>query len=180
MNDRARPTRRIAALVGVALVTAAVVIAVVLIGRPAGSSSIAKGQPAPAIVGSDVDGVHVDLAALRGHPVVVNFWGPSCGPCVFETPLLVTKLAQHAASGVVILGVLMDDPVDGVKAFEAKYGATWQTVVDPDGALKRAYRVLGRPQSFFIDANGILQSIQIGYLTDADFERQFALIAGGS
>jgi hypothetical protein len=44
--------------------------------------------------------------------------------------------------------------------------------------LVRAYRVLGRPQSYFIDANGILRSIQIGYLTDADFERQFALIAG--
>ena len=95
-----------------------------------------------------------------------------------EMPLLVSKLAAHASSGLVILGVLMDDPVDPAKTFMAQYGATWQTVVDPAGTIKHAYRVLNRPQSYFIDANGILRSIQIGYLTDGDFERQFALIAG--
>ena len=39
--------------------------------------------------------------------------------------------------------------------------------------------MLGRPQSYFVDADGILRSIQIGDLTDADFERQYAAIAGG-
>ncbi len=42
------------------------------------------------------------------------------------------------------------------------------------------YRVIGRPQSYFVDRNGILRSIQVGYLTDADFERQYAMISGGS
>ena len=42
-----------------------------------------------------------------------------------------------------------------------------------------AYRVVARPQTYFIDRDGILRSIQIGELTDADFERQYALIAGG-
>lgn len=179
MNGRARPTRQITALVGVAVVVAAIVFAVVNLTRDQ-STGIAKGQPAPPIAGSDLFGKPADLASLRGHPVVVNFWGPGCIPCRDETPLLVTKLAAHGSSGLVILGVLMDDPVEPAKAFEAQYGATWQSVVDPDGAIKRAYRVLNRPQSYFIDANGILRSIQIGYLTDADFERQFALIAGGS
>jgi cytochrome c biogenesis protein CcmG/thiol:disulfide interchange protein DsbE len=179
VESRARPTRRIAALVGVALVTA-LVVGVVALGARDQSTGVARGAAAPAISGLDLDGKPADLASLRGHPVVVNFWGPSCVPCRDETPLLVTKVAAHAASGLVVLGVLMDDPVEPAKAFEAEYGATWQTVVDPDGAIKRAYRVLNRPQSYFIDASGILRSIQIGYLTDADFERQFALIAGGS
>ena len=57
------------------------------------------------------------------------------------------------------------------------------TVFDGDGKIKGDYRVVGRPQSYFVDGDGVLQSIQIGYLTDADFERQFAKIAptpGGS
>jgi cytochrome c biogenesis protein CcmG/thiol:disulfide interchange protein DsbE len=179
VRGRARPTRRILALLGVAAVTAVVVIAVGVLARDQ-STGIAKGQAVPPIRGTDLNGAPVDLATLRGRPVIVNFWGPSCVPCREEMPLLAAKLAAHAPSGLVVLGVLMDDPVQPAKAFMTEYGAGWQTVVDPDGAIKRAYRVLNRPQSYFIDAGGILRSIQIGYLTDADFERQFALIAGGS
>ena len=37
-----------------------------------------------------------------------------------------------------------------------------------------------RPQTYFIDRDGILRSIQIGEVRDADFERQYGLISGGS
>lgn len=59
----------------------------------------------------------------------------------------------------------------------AEYGGTWPTVVDPDAALKRAYRVAGRPQTYFVDAAGVIRSIQIGELRAADFDRQYARIA---
>ena len=180
----ARPDRRIAVLLAVALVTTGLFVGFVWLTRPPGgtivSDAIAKGQPAPAIQGTALDGTAVDLAALRGHPVVINFWGPSCPPCVTELPLLATKLAAHRDSGLAILGVLTDDPVDGAAAFAASHQATWPTVVDPGAAIKHAYRVVARPQTYFVDRQGILRSIQAGYLTDADFERQFALIAGGS
>ena len=52
-----------------------------------------------------------------------------------------------------------------------QYGATWPTVVDPDKAIKAAYRVAARPQSYFVDRTGVIRSIQVGELTDADFER---------
>jgi cytochrome c biogenesis protein CcmG, thiol:disulfide interchange protein DsbE len=180
-----RPDRRIAVLLAVALAATGLVVGLIWLTRPPGGGTvvpdtIAKGQPVPNITGTTLDGSTVDLGALRGHPVVVNFWGPSCVPCREEMPLLATKAREHASSGLVILGVLMDDPVDPARAFAAQYGGTWQTVIDPDGSIKKAYRVLARPQSYFIDRNGVLRQIQIGYLTDADFEREFALIAGGS
>ena len=84
---------------------------------------------------------------------------------------------QHAADGLAIVGVLTDDPVAPARDFVAEYGATWPTVVDPDKALKAAYRVAGRPQTYFVDRDGVIRSIQIGELTDADFERQYARIA---
>ena len=137
----------------------------------------ATNDPAPGIVGTTLDGEAFDLAAQRGHPVVVNFWGPSCVPCRDEFPLLATKLADHAPEGLRIVGVLTDDPPEPARAFAAEYGATWPTVLDPDKAIKTAYRVAARPQTYFIDGNGIIRSIQVGELTDADFERQFARIA---
>lgn len=179
----ARPDRRIVGLVGIALVTTIAIVAFVLATRPSTGSTvvpdtIAKGQPVPNIAGATIQGGSLDLASLRGRPVVVNFWGPSCPPCVTELPLLASKLAAHAPAGLAIVGVLTDDPVEGALAFSTAHGATWPTVIDPGSAIKAAYRVLGRPQSYFIDRAGILRSIAVGPLGDADFERQFALIAG--
>jgi cytochrome c biogenesis protein CcmG/thiol:disulfide interchange protein DsbE len=176
LDPRRRPI-----LLGLALAIAATVavLGVVVATRPSGDT-VAKGQPAPAIVGMTLDGAAFDLAALRGRPVVINFWGPTCVPCRDEFPLLKAKLTEHAADGLAVVGVLTDDPADPARAFVADEGAAWPTVIDPNGALKKTYRVVGRPQSYFVDRNGILRSIQIGEVRDADFERQFDLISGGS
>jgi cytochrome c biogenesis protein CcmG/thiol:disulfide interchange protein DsbE len=119
----------------------------------------------------------LDLAAYAGKPVVINFWGPSCVPCRDEFPLLEQKLTQHAADGLTVVGVLTDDPVEPARDFAKRYGATWSTVVDPDKTIKAAYRVAARPQSYFVDRTGVIRSIQVGELTDADFERQYSRIA---
>lgn len=155
----------------------ATLVVLVVVRTPAAGQRAAVGEAAPPIVGSTLDGTGFDLAALRGRPVVVNFWGPSCVPCREEFPLLADKLAEHDADGLQIVGVLTDDPPEPARAFVAEYGAGWPTVVDPDRALKTAYRVAARPQTYFVDGNGIIRSIQIGELTDADFERQYERIA---
>ena len=179
-----RPDRRIAVLLVVALAVTGLFVGWIWLTQPPGRGTvvpdtIAKGQPVPNIAGMTLDGGNADLTQLRGHPVVINFWASWCVPCQQEMPLLAQKAAAHAASGLVILGVLSDDTVASGQAFEKQYGATWPSVFDRDGSIKAAYRVVGRPQSYFVDKAGVLQSIQIGYLTDADFERQFAMIAGG-
>jgi cytochrome c biogenesis protein CcmG/thiol:disulfide interchange protein DsbE len=137
----------------------------------------AVGQPAPAIAGTTLDGGRFDLASQVGHPTVINFWGPSCVPCREEFPLLEAKSAEHAADGLAVVGVLTDDPVEPARDFVTTYGGTWPTVVDPDKAIKTAYRVTARPQTYFVDRAGVIQAIQVGELTDADFERNFAKIA---
>jgi len=134
-------------------------------------------EPAPAIVGTTLDGEPFDLSALRGRPVVVNFWGPSCVPCRDEFPLLIEKQAEHAAEGLAIVGVLTDDPPEPARDFVAEYGATWPTVDDPDRSIKSTWRVAARPQTYFVDAEGVIRAIQIGEVRDADFERLYAKIA---
>ena len=176
LDPRRRP---ILLAVALAIAATVAVLGVVVATRPSGDT-VAKGQPAPAIVGTTLDGAPFDLAALRGRPVVINFWGPTCVPCRDEFPLLKAKLTEHAADGLAVVGVLTDDPADPARTFVADEAATWPTVIDPNGALKKTYRVVGRPQSYFVDRNGILRSIQIGEVRDADFERQFDLISGGS
>ena len=162
----------------VALLTTAVVALVVALTRPPGEAPrLRVGDPAPAIEGTALDGSSFSLAALRGRPVVVNFWGPSCVPCRNEFPLFISKLAEHTADGLAIVGVLMDDPPEPARDFITEYGATWPTVDDPGGALRTAYRTVARPMTYFIDASGIVRAIQVGEATDALFEAGYAKIA---
>ena len=107
----------------------------------------------------------------------MNFWGPSCIPCRDEFPLFKAKLGQHESDGLAIVGILMDDPPAPARDFIAAYGATWPTVDDPGGSIRAAYRVAARPQSYFIDATGILRRVQVGEVTDAEFEALYASIA---
>ena len=166
---------------GIAALTTLAIVAFVAITRPGGGNpNIAVGQPVPNITGTTLDGSTVDLAGLRGHPVLINFWGPTCVPCREEMPLLAQKVAEHQKDGLVVLGVLDGDPVEQARQFASRFGGTWQTVIDPGGAIKHAYRVIGRPQSFFVDRDGVLRSIQIGAVMDPDFEQKFAQIAGGA
>lgn len=171
------PRRPILLALLVAGLTMAAVFAVVRFGSQDTGGRAAVDSAAPSIVGTTLDGGSFDLAAVRGRPVLVNFWGPSCVPCRDEFPLLAAKLAEHAPERLVVVGVLTDDPPEPARAFVAQYGATWPTVIDPEETIKTAYRVAARPQTYFIDGEGIIRSIQIGELTDADFERQFDRIA---
>lgn len=172
------PRRPILLALGLAVLATIALLVITGVGRGDDQADrAAVGAPAPAIIGLTLDGHPFDLADTRGRPVVVNFWGPSCVPCRDEFPLLESKATAHAADGLLVVGILTDDPVEPAKDFIAEYGADWPTVADPDKSIKAAYRVAARPQSYFIDPTGVIRSIQVGELTDPDFERQYARIA---
>jgi len=166
--------------VALAALTTVVIVVVAALARPkppADQPGIAVGNAAPAITGTTLDGSAFDLRALRGRPVIVNFWGPSCVPCRDEFPLFKQELAAHAADGLAIVGILMFDGPDDAKAFIAQYAATWPTVQDADGAIRTAYRAVARPQSYFIDRNGVLREISVGQVTESSFADLYASIS---
>ena len=144
---------------------------------PSGGSTAKVGDPAPEISAVDLNGRPVKLSALRGTPVIVNFWASWCVPCRDEMPLLRDELAQHGPDDLAIVGVVFKDQPDAARAFAESFGVTWPSAADPDGAIAKAYRVVAPPQSYFIDRKGILRSIQIGEILQGDFDAQYAAIA---
>lgn len=54
------------------------------------------------------DGVKLDLAALRGRVVIVNYWATWCQPCRAEIPLLNRYWRDHRAEGLVVIGIAVD------------------------------------------------------------------------
>lgn len=140
-------------------------------------AGIERGAPAPDVSGTTLDGKELRLADLKGRPVIVNFWDPTCVPCRDEFPLFKAKLEQHADDRLAIVGVLFLGGPQPARDFVKEFGAAWPTVIDPDKRIQTAYRVFARPQSYFIDSAGVLRGIQVGEMREPTFDRLYATIA---
>jgi cytochrome c biogenesis protein CcmG, thiol:disulfide interchange protein DsbE len=156
----------------------AAILAIVLLVAACGSSSSpgSVGTAAPAVAGADLNGAQINLAAFKGHPVVLNFWASWCVPCRDEFPVIKAGLDTHRADGLAAVGVLFKDQADLAKNFVTDFGAQWSTVTDPDGSIAAAYRITAPPQTFFIDKDGIVRAVQIGAMTSDTFEQLWAKI----
>lgn len=122
---------------------------------PRALPSVLEGRPAPGFALKTMDsGEVVDLASLRGKPVVLNFYSSWCVPCAQEHPWLVKTAPSYQARGVTFLGVVYNDEVVNMKAFLRRYGEAYPTLLDPGQRTAMDYGVAGVPETFVIDAEG--------------------------
>ena len=135
------------------------------------------GREAPAWSLATLDGGELGSDDLAGRPYLVNFWASWCVPaCVDEHPVLA---AAHERYGdeVTIVGVLYQDDPAAARAFLVRYGdAGYPHVNDEAGRLAIDYGVTGPPETFFVDAAGIVREREWGPLTDTALAEHIAAI----
>jgi len=129
---------------------------------PSGSRPFHVGEPAPALVVPQVGGGTIDLAALRGKPVWVNFMATWCPPCQDEFPLMSGFATRYAESGLVILAIDVEEEEGAVAAFAQGLGATFPLGLDADGRVAEAWGALALPVHFWIDVDGIVRDGSVG------------------
>lgn len=110
-------------------------------------------EPAPAVTGTTVGGEQMSLADLEG-PVVVNFWGSWCGPCIQEAPELQRLYRHYQPQGVAFLGVNVRDSQRGAERFEEEVGKPYPSLVDRPGEIAAAFGGIGpavMPSTLLLD-----------------------------
>lgn len=122
------------------------------------------GRRAPAFQLTPVGGGEpISLEALRGKVVVMNFWATWCVPCYQEHPVLALA-ASRLEKEVAFLGIVYEDEEAKVKAFLAKQGSAYPSLMDDGGKTAIAYGVYGVPETFFVSPDGMIADKFVGPL----------------
>lgn len=104
----------------------------------------------------------ISIAELKGRAHVLNVWGSWCVSCRVEHPVI-TELAR---SGAVVVGYNYKDTPEDAARWLARYGNPFALVVqDQDGTAALDWGIYGAPETFVIDASGVVRFKHIGPLT---------------
>jgi cytochrome c biogenesis protein CcmG/thiol:disulfide interchange protein DsbE len=165
--------RWVAGLVLVALAAVGIVLATRTPQEATAVQSPLLGKIAPQLTGTDLStGGHVDLAARRGHYVVVNFFASWCVPCQQEAPDLSRFSYQqtHTAGGADMVSVVFHDTTAAAHSFLVSNGDLWSAVSDPGGAIAQRYGVTSPPTTFVIDPSGRVSAALVGPATESNLD----------
>jgi thiol-disulfide isomerase/thioredoxin len=116
-------------------------------------------------------GKTVQLSALKGKAVVVNFWATYCEPCKQEMPALAELQNQYGPDGLQILGIVMDDPGENtIVDFAHKLGVNYPVLVGTDKVADNYGGVDALPTTFYLDRNGKVVDRVLGGASKAEIE----------
>ena len=131
----------------------------------------AVGAPAPNVEMETFSGEQVTLTEFEGTPVVLNFWATWCPFCVAEMPDF-EKVNQAADGQVQFIGVNLQDDGGAAEDLVHETGVTYLLTRDPQGVVYSAFGGVAMPTTVFIGADGIVDEIVTGALTEGQLSNK--------
>lgn len=123
--------------------------------------------PRPPVGTAPQPGDSVQLNALRGEVVVINFWASWCLACRQEHAALSRVAQRYRDRGVFFFGILYQDTRANADRFiDEMGGQAYPTLLDPGSHTAINFGLYGVPETYVIGRDGIVLHKQIGPVTE--------------
>lgn len=129
-----------------------------------GETAMGVGEKAYNFELEDIEGEHVKLSDFKGQVTILNYFATWCGPCVDEAPEL-EAFDQEYGKDFKLLIIDLGETRDRVKKFIDKHKTTSTYLFDFKQEVSKKYGVIGQPETFIIDKNGIIREHYKGPIT---------------
>jgi thiol-disulfide isomerase/thioredoxin len=136
---------------------------VLAVAAGTGLPAIHYGAPPPDFVVQTSQGSE-RLSALRGKPVIINFWASWCPPCTQELPYF-ERLAQTYGDSVVIVTVDWNEQPGVATSYLRNHDIALPVVNDLQSDIYKAYSLSEVPDTIVLDANGNVTYVSVGELS---------------
>jgi thiol-disulfide isomerase/thioredoxin len=117
----------------------------------------------------DASDGQVDLKALRGKVVYVDFWASWCGPCAKSFPFMNQLHRNLKERGLEVVAVNVDEQLADAEEFLIKQPAEFRIALDSQQACAKTFDVQAMPSTYLVDRKGVIRYVHMGFrATDAD------------
>jgi thiol-disulfide isomerase/thioredoxin len=133
---------------------------------------------APNFTVQDPDGNAVELNDLKGKPIVLNFWASWCPPCIKELPIF-DEVYQELGDELTFVMVDLTNDRESIKdgkAYIAEHNLTFPVYFDVSGDGGATYQITSIPTTFFINADGFIETGVVGGIDRATLEKGISYI----
>ncbi|SDC41403.1 thiol-disulfide oxidoreductase ResA [Shouchella lonarensis] len=128
----------------------------------------------------DLNDERIALSDFKGQGVFINFWGTFCPPCEKEMPYLEKYYKEYEKKGVKLMAIDVGEPPLTVQSFADRHNLTFTIALDERREVMRAYGIGPLPASILVNADGKIEKVHIGAMTESMVQEFFELIVPGT
>ncbi len=136
-----------------------------LMFSPIFAQAVEEGDMAPSFILPSIysDKPDINLEALRGKPVYIDFWASWCAPCLRSMPAYNELYNRYHEQGLEFVAINVDNPIEDGLDFLLDTPLDFLIPSDPDGEVTERFGVVGMPTSYLIDPTGKVRLVHVGF-----------------
>ena len=162
--------RLVSVLIGVVLIAGGVIGLWLAVSRTAQLPGTPVAAALPDVTVTTLGGEAVNLADLRGRPLLINFWATWCPPCREEMPALERIERKWAERGAVVVVINFAEDAETIRGYLAENGLSLSVFQDSSGEVAQKLDITYLPTTLFVDSAGVIRSRNGGALSQGQME----------
>ena len=125
---------------------------------------IKPGPASPHVLVATRENIQSIVEQSMTRLVLLDFWATWCQPCAAENPIF-AALARRYAGRARFISIIYQDTPQAIRAYELQRGSWGPALVDPESRTAIRFGVYGVPETFIIDAKGLIHEKVTGMVS---------------